>query len=169
MTRSVVVLGLVVLVGLMVLSQGCASIMEGSKRTVSITSEPTGAAFTIYNKKGEAIDSGMTPATVTLKPGAGYFSAEKYTVKLTKAGCPDSEASIENGISGWYLVGNIIFGGLIGYLVVDPLTGAMWTLKDLHVDMMSPGSQVQVIGNTLKIVTMDQVPRQLRPMLVRIN
>ena len=29
---------------------------------------------------------------------------------------------------GWYLVGNFFMGGLIGYLIIDPLTGAMWNL-----------------------------------------
>lgn len=32
-------------------------------------------------------------------------------------------------MDGWY-VGNIIFGGLIGLLLVDPITGAMWKLPD---------------------------------------
>jgi len=162
------VLILVVLAGTMLFSQGCASIMGGGKQTVSITSEPSGAAYTIYNKKGQAIDNGTTPATVTLKPGAGYFSAEKYVVKLTKAGCGDCEAPIEHGVSGWYIGGNIIFGGLIGYLIVDPLTGAMWTLKDCHVDMNAE-PRTQDGGEALRIVTVDQVPDQLRRSMVRIN
>jgi len=32
-------------------------------------------------------------------------------------------------MSGWYW-GNILIGGLIGMLVVDPLTGAMYKLPD---------------------------------------
>jgi hypothetical protein len=168
MGRRFGVLALIVLAGMMIFSQGCASIMGGSKQTVSITSQPSGAAYTIYNKKGQAIDSGTTPATVTLKAGAGYFSPQKYTVKLAKAGCRECEAPIEHGISGWYIGGNLIFGGLVGYLVVDPLTGAMWTLKDCHVEMDSE-PRTQMMDDTLKIVTLDQVPSVLRQSMVRIN
>lgn len=158
----------VVLASMMVFTQGCASIIEGSKGTVSITSEPTGAAYTIYNRKGKAVDSGMTPATVTLKRGAGYFSAQKYTVKFEKDGCAPCEARIKTGLSLWYAGGNLIFGGLLGYLVVDPLTGAMWTLSDLHVNM-EPGFQANATEDTIKIMTIDQVPPELRPRLIRIN
>jgi hypothetical protein len=168
MKRKSAVLILIVLGSTMLFSQGCASIMGGGKQTVSITSEPTGAAYTIYNKKGQAIDNGTTPATVTLKPGAGYFSAEKYVVKLTRDGCKDCETPIETGISGWYIGGNLLFGGLIGYLIVDPLTGAMWTLKDCHVDMNAE-PLTQGTGEQLKIVTLDQVPNELRRSMVRIN
>lgn len=168
MRRGLGVLVLIVLASLMVFSQGCASIMGGSKQTVSITSEPTGASYTIYNKKGQAIDSGTTPATVTLKAGAGYFTPQKYIVKCTKAGCRECEVPIQSGVSGWYIGGNLIFGGLIGYLVVDPLTGAMWTLKDCHVDMNAP-PRTEGTNDTLTIVTLDQVPSQFRHSMVRIN
>lgn len=30
-------------------------------------------------------------------------------------------------MNGWY-IGNLLFGGIIGLLIVDPATGAMWTL-----------------------------------------
>jgi hypothetical protein len=35
---------------------------------------------------------------------------------------------IKSKIDGWYF-GNLIFGGLIGLVIVDPLTGSMWTLS----------------------------------------
>jgi len=38
------------------------------------------------------------------------------------------EVTVRGEIEGWYF-GNIIFGGLIGLLAVDPATGAMYTLK----------------------------------------
>lgn len=41
-------------------------------------------------------------------------------------------------MDGWYF-GNILFGGLIGFLIVDPATGAMYTLKPdtLNVHLVS--------------------------------
>jgi hypothetical protein len=39
----------------------------------------------------------------------------------------------DSTVNGWY-VGNVILGGMIDLLVVNPATGAMWTLtpKDLN-------------------------------------
>jgi len=31
-------------------------------------------------------------------------------------------------------LGNIIFGGLVGMIVVDPLTGAMWDLEPADIE-----------------------------------
>ena len=66
--------------------------------------------------------------TVTLKKGRGYFKPENYTVRFTKEGFQPRELKCEGEVNGWYF-GNIIFGGLIGLLAVDPATGAMYTLK----------------------------------------
>jgi len=35
----------------------------------------------------------------------------------------------------WYLAGNIVFGGIAGWLIVDPLTGAMWRLSPKEVNV----------------------------------
>ncbi len=35
-------------------------------------------------------------------------------------------------MNGWYW-GNFAIGGLIGFLIVDPLTGAMYRIKDEEV------------------------------------
>ena len=51
--------------------------------------------------------------------------------------CQAYTSKIPYDVSGWYAGGNLFFGGLIGYLIVDPMTGAMWTLKDLHVNLES--------------------------------
>ncbi len=37
-------------------------------------------------------------------------------------------------MNGWY-AGNIVFGGLIGILIVDPATGAMWDIKENNIVM----------------------------------
>lgn len=36
---------------------------------------------------------------------------------------------IKASANGWYIGGNIVFGGLIGWLAVDPFNGGMYTLK----------------------------------------
>ena len=65
---------------------GCATIINGSKNPIAINSNLDGAEISIINKKGEVIHKGTTPATVTLKSGAGYFKGEDYKVIFKKEG-----------------------------------------------------------------------------------
>ena len=145
---------------------GCATIVSKSEYPVSINSQPQGADITIVNRLNQGVFTGKTPATVTLNAGAGYFKGENYIVTFKKEGYAPHTAQIERGVDGWYIAGNIFFGGLIGWLIVDPATGAMWTLKNLHVDLISKTSSLQ---DQIHIVTIDDVPVHLRSNMVKIN
>lgn len=126
---------LVCLLAAVLFCQGCCSIFCGSSKTVKITSNPSEAKFSIKDKKGTVIHTGTTPATVTLKRGGGYFSAANYTVTAEKEGCGSETVQVKQGLeTGWYL-GNIVFGGLIGMVIVDPLTGGMYNINDINVDI----------------------------------
>ena len=106
----------------------CASIVDGGRRKVHIDSNPTGARVTIYDKHGEKESVNTTPFLARLDRHSGYFSGEEYRLVFELAGYQTAEATIKSGVNGWYF-GNIVFGGLIGLVIVDPLTGAMWTLN----------------------------------------
>lgn len=108
---------------------GCATIAGNSSYPVTISSLPSESKFIVTNESGKEVHSGTTPSTVTLKSGAGYFDGEKYSVKYSKEGYSDSLSVIDSSLSGWY-IGNLLFGGLLGMLVIDPATGAMWKLPE---------------------------------------
>jgi hypothetical protein len=111
------------------LLSGCASIFSGSTQSVTVNSEPAGAAVTVLNGAGNQVHSGTTPATFQLTRGKGYFRSENYTISLQKDGFAAKEINVTGNINGWYF-GNILIGGLIGMLAVDPLTGAMYSFPD---------------------------------------
>lgn len=117
----------ILIASISLLFTGCATIISGSTHPVTIDSNPSQAPFTVTNEAGVKIHSGITPATVALKSGAGYFDGETYLVNYSKEGFLDSQSVIDSSINGWYF-GNIFFGGLIGFLMADPLTGAMYDL-----------------------------------------
>lgn len=102
------------------------------------------AEFIVSNKTGGQVHSGTTPATVTLPAKAGYFSGETYKVVYSRTGFSTTTTSLDTDLNGWYL-GNLVFGGLIGFLIVDPLTGAMWRLpEEVHVTLPpNDGSQAE--------------------------
>ena len=130
--RQIAIVG--ALVGLLFTGAGCASIINGSAQKVPISSTPDGAKVTIYDAQKQVMYSANTPCTVDLKRGAGYFQGSKYNVVIEKAGYDTTEVKLEPGVGGWYIGGNLFFGGLIGYLAVDPATGAMWTLTPKKIE-----------------------------------
>ncbi|WP_036304128.1 hypothetical protein [Methylomicrobium agile] len=111
------------------LTSGCASIIHGATDEVKVGSYPDRVDFTVKNEDGEIVMRGVTPQTISLKRGNGYFDGENYNVEFDRQGYVSQSTSIESGLS-WMYPGNLIFGGLVGLLIVDPITGAMWNLDD---------------------------------------
>ncbi|MBR5622155.1 MAG: hypothetical protein IKW49_03105 [Opitutales bacterium] len=110
--------------GTILLSTGCASIISDTTYSVSISSSQEGAPFSVKNEDGVTVATGTTPDIVSLKAYAGFFDGATYTIESGSA-----STTLDSDLDEWYW-GNIIFGGLIGMLIVDPATGAMWELPE---------------------------------------
>ncbi len=122
----------IVAVGALIALGGCASIVSKSSWPVTIQSTPTEAKCTISKQNGVAVQTGLTPMTVTLSSSDGYFSRARYILSCQKDGYEPALTNFEGSVSGWYAAGNLVFGGLIGYLIVDPATGAMYKLDETY-------------------------------------
>lgn len=147
---------------------GCASIVGDSSYPVAISSNPAGATFEVRDSQGKVLHSGTTPETVTLESGEGYFDGAEYIIAFSKEGHEPHQVKLDSSLSGWYW-GNILFGGLIGMLIVDPITGAMYKLPEgTSVDL---GEKVvaKPQGQDLTLLTIDQLPEHQRAALIRIN
>jgi len=145
----------------------CASIVSKSSYPVTISSNPPGASFTLKKANGMAMSTGTTPATVTLNSSNGYFQPAKYVVEFTRKGVTQT-VPINASINGWYF-GNLLFGGIIiGMLIVDPATGAMWRLDD---SVIATINQTASVGHShgLRVCTLDQIPLGMRKHLVALN
>lgn len=141
---------------------GCASIVDGGHKTVSIKSQPADAKVTVYDKKGAQVIVSQTPAKLPLKRSGGYFSGAKYRIVVEKEGYKPTELEVKSTLNGWYF-GNLVFGGLIGLLIVDPATGAMWTLSPRQVDKvldLQTASVLQKEGGLVVMLRQD-IPEQL--------
>lgn len=147
--------------------QGCASILGDSKYPVSVTSAPPGASFEVTDKSGKVVHSGNTPSTVTLKSGKGYFSGQTYILRFKKDGYPDQSVTLDSSVSGWYW-GNIVFGGVIGLLIVDPATGAMFKLPEgISADMGKPIASAT--NTSLTVATIDSLTDSQRASLIPLK
>jgi hypothetical protein len=121
------ILGALVVVS--VFSTGCASIVSKSKYPVSIITEPAAAKIEVKDQDGIVRFSGVSPTTAILDSGNGYFTRARYTVTAAKDGYTPATLQLQNSMDGWYW-GNIVLGGfgLIGFFLVDPITGAMFQI-----------------------------------------
>ncbi len=144
----------------------CTSIVSKSNYPVSIGSSPEDAKFTITNEYGMKIHSGRTPAYITLAASSGYFKKANYIITYKKRGYDEKTYRLTSTLDGWYW-GNILFGGLIGMLIVDPLTGTMYKLpKAINVSLEDSRRSE---NNGLKIINIDNLSVNQKSKLVRIN
>ena len=136
-------------------STGCATIFGRSNYKVVINSNPTGANLSITDKAGKEVYKGSTPATVSLKSSAGYFSKAEYQLKFDLANHDQKIVSLTSKLNGWYF-GNILIGGIIGMLIIDPASGAMYKLPDTTVnETLNKKSVAQV--SELKIIDINSL------------
>jgi hypothetical protein len=166
--NSIKAIGFVALVASL---SGCASIVHNGNRNVTLNTAPTGAKATIVKADtGEAVSVQTTPFTVSLDPKRGYFKGQAYQIKLELAGYQPCLVDIKPSMSGWY-IGNIVFGGLIGLIVVDPLTGAMWNLSPEKIEQPLTASHAELIksGSGFVVMTASELTANERAQMVRIN
>lgn len=146
-----------------VLVSGCASIVSKSKYDVAVSSQPTGAKFTVTDHAGGKVFAGSTPTTVTLKASAGYFKKQTYKIKLEKPGYQQQVYVLSSTVDGWYW-GNFLIGGFIGMLAIDPLTGAMYKLpKSVMVDLDKTNEAPADVS--LSITTVENLDEEQRARL----
>lgn len=126
-----------------ILLSGCATIVGDDTQLVQVNTEPTGVQFQIKDETGATVAQGTTPQGVTLaKSDGSYFGKKSYQITMGKDGYSPVTLPIKASANGWYIGGNIVFGGLIGWLAVDPFNGGMYTLKPKQVTaVMVPQAQ----------------------------
>ena len=104
--------------------------MSGPNQKITVESTPPGASVKIVNRDNEQVANVTTPATVSLRRGAGYFRAGRYVATFEKPGYESEKVHIvNNNVGNWWTMGNLLIGGLIGILIVDPASGAMYVLE----------------------------------------
>ena len=143
----------------------CASIISKSQYPVSIQSSPSEISFTVTDSKGVVVHTGRTPMSVTLDSSNGYFKGAKYTVEYAFAGGTKT-TTISPTVDGWFF-GNILFGGRIGMLIVDPLTGAMYKLPE--VASVSADADTAALPHEFKVASINELSEEEKQRLIPIK
>lgn len=139
-----------IVLAILVLAQGCATVHNGRHQDISVVTDPPGANVEVRCGKPQAV--AVTPATIRLPR-----RVENCSILLTRAGFRPETVVFESGPSGWvwgnfagpaiggavgatrqsdqalidFLVGALIGGASFG---VDALSGAMWQLEPARVE-----------------------------------
>jgi hypothetical protein len=149
---------------------GCATIVHSGPRNIPIASTPKGAKVSIYDRMDSLVMVNTTPFVAPLNTKFGYFKSQSYRLVFEMPGYNPAEINLNSSVSGWYF-GNLLFGGVIGMLIVDPLTGAMFNLTPEKIEQHMSPAQAQLIrnGQGLLIVLAAQTTQQERDDMVRVN
>jgi len=158
---------------LVVVFVGCATIVGDKTHLMPINSTPSAANVEIADETGSVIFKGETPTNVTLEKSTGkYWGKKSYIVTISKDGFKTQTISITAKANGWYIGGNFIFGGLIGWFIVDPFNGAMYNLTPDKINASlgerSAHNNTATDGS-ITIVLLEDVPKHLRDKMVRIK
>ena len=149
---------------------GCATIVHSGPRAISVASNPPGAKVSIFDRSNDLVMTNSTPFVANLTTKYGYFKAQRYRLVFELPGHRNAEVQLTSSVSGWYF-GNILFGGLIGMVVVDPLTGAMYNLSPEKIEQPLNASQARVIRDRegFMVVLASQTTEHERAAMTRIN
>lgn len=152
---------------------GCATVVGEPEQTLTFTSSPSKAGLTITDERGKEIFYGETPATVTLQKSDGsYFGGKTYRIAFAKPGFDSHEVTISAKPNGWFIGGNILVGGIIGWLVVDPWSGNMYTLGEDYVDTtLRTRTALNAEGEieSLNVVLLDDLSAEQRQHLTPVE
>ncbi len=150
-----------------ILFTSCASIVSKSSYPISINSAPSEAQIVIKDKKGIEIFSGQTPATLKLKSGSGFFGKARYQVTFNKSGYQTKTVPVEFKLNGWYF-GNLLFGGVLGMLIIDPATGAMYKIETEFLnETLIPAKTTA--SNELRVYNISEIPAEWKKHLVSLK
>lgn len=152
---------------------GCATIVGNPTQLLPIQSAPTDATVLIKDEQGVEVFKGTTPTQVTLQKSTGkYWGKKTYTLSVSKPGYKAQTIPIESSANGWYVAGNFAFGGLIGWFIVDPFNGNMYSLSPESISATLPADDVQKISTSdgrVMILSTEDLPPELLTKLQRIN
>jgi len=89
-------------------------------------------------------------------------------LKVSGDGFKDQILPINFKVDGWYF-GNLLLGGILGMLIVDPATGAMYKIENstMYVDLNKSTTHTDV--PTLKVYDIADIPEELKENLVKIT
>jgi len=112
------------LLSLVVLTSGCATLTKGSSQTVTVDTDPSGATCTMTRDAKPVAIINPTPGSVPVEKAQGTIA-----IACNKQGYLEAAGNLAAEFQAMTF-GNILFGGIVG-VVVDAASGAMHRYPDM--------------------------------------
>ena len=143
------------------------SIADKFQHPMNLSTPSQDTTIIIENHKSENVYRGLSPVIINIKSSKGIINPAEYKIYVKEEGCKKHIINIRCNNDEWY-IGNIAFGKLINWIVVDPCTGNIWKLtknikKYLSIKEPTPACK------KLCISTRKQVPKELENKLVKVR
>jgi hypothetical protein len=128
------------------------------------------AAVVITDERGFKVLQKRTPTVMSL-PNDAQAQRKAYRIVIALEGTPAHERQLKAKRDGWYIRGSRVFAESIGGLIVDPETGAMFTLSQQDAGSVFAEAVAQSSGNLSEgtyLVLLSDVPQPLRSKMIRV-
>jgi hypothetical protein len=104
---------------------------------IPIKTSPEGATVKVFNNKGKEIIVTQSPDTLVLKAGQGYFKRAEYLIEVSQLNCITKKETIYFTLNKRY-IDNVFLSFFmpIGFLLIDPLSGAMWKPAEKEIEIV---------------------------------
>jgi hypothetical protein len=115
----------------------------------------------------QLIVQATTPVVASLARHAGYMRPARYQVVVEKPGYQPYVIVLRAELEKQYF-GNFVAGGPLGFLVIDPLTGAMYALPSrLHAVLITADSAGAAGSPQAPVPLHIPVPQETPPAAIR--
>ena len=146
----------------------CATVLHSGPEPVTITSEPPDAHVTITDlRTRQLLVQANTPVVAPLARHVGYMRPARYQVVVEKPGYQPYVILLQAELEKQYF-GNFVAGGPLGFLVIDPLTGAMYVLPSrVHAVLVPADSAGAAVSLQAPLPLHIPVPQEEPPPAIR--
>ena len=131
---------------------------------------PERAAVVITDERGFKVLRSWIPTVMSLSNDA-EAQRKVFRILISMNGTPSHERQLMAKRDGWYIRGSRVFAESIGGLVVDPQTGAMYTISTQDAGNVFAEAVAQSSGNLASgtyLVLLSDVPPLLKPKMIRV-
>ena len=129
---------LLILLTFSVLFSGCATIRSNSICSIPISTIPEGANISVTDRKGKIVINSQSPDTLVLKASAGYFKRAQYLIEVSHDGYQTKKETLYfvMDIKNYSMNFLLLYFMPLGFLVVDPISGAMWMPEKQEIEII---------------------------------
>lgn len=131
-----------------------------------------GAEVKEVEHREKLVFGGALPATVILSDSSGNVDKViGYVIKFEIGGYYPENITLKRTADGWHVENYLGLGKVIGWFVLNPQNGGIYTLSpdQLQAASSENGSQSKLDSNRIRLVTVHEVPKSLRDKITLVE